>query len=205
MKSLFAALTVLQAAGILANWNWDIIHYGIIDGFRWARPWPDDGSPLQGFIIPCKAAGSFVATQYKVSELYKNPPDGLSPWASQLNLLFNSRAYPGSWDGVNLHGDNRDMVMMEYKDVPIPVQNWVEKELSDEIGSKKRFMGVYRKPKEGESSVAPGDISSLPAEEKVLIIAPGEFYEILPLFVSKGSKCEGTLSDLTKRTPSEPY
>jgi hypothetical protein len=66
------------------------------------------------------------------------------------------------------------------------VRSWIEEQLRDEQGSKSRFFGVFDKHTQKHD-----EISSHAAEDKILLIAPGELYEALPLWVAEGSKCEG--------------
>lgn len=188
MRSSAVALAFLHAAVVSASApNWDLHYHGMVDDFKWQRPFPDDGTPLNGFDVPCEAIQDFHARQYKLSDMHVKPPQGLSPWSQALNYLMHSRAYPGSWDGANLKGDNRDVILFEYKDVPPPVREWLDKEFHDEAESKRRFMGLYDKPDKKND------------DDKVLLIAPGELYDILPLWVAHGSKCE------SKRVPARCF
>jgi len=203
MRSVTPALPLLlQASAVAAgHFNWDIIHFGVVDSFKWSRSWPSDGSPLNGFDVPCEHEVDYRATQYQLSDLKLQPPKGIAPWATELNDLFTSRAYPGSWDGVNLHGDHREVIMFEYKDVPELVRDYIDEQLRDPDASRRRFFGVYEKLKKGiKKELKEGEAGEeIPIEHKVLFIAPGELYSFLPLWVAKGSKCEGKPQPLRRR------
>jgi hypothetical protein len=205
MKPTTAPLCLLHLAAVVhAGYNWDIIHHGVVPSFRWQRPFTDNGEPLMGFNAICQEFGTFHGTQYKYKDLPAAPPLGLAPYADALDALFTSRAYPGGWDGVDLRGDNRDLVMLDYKDIPEKARAWIEAQLADEKMRLKRFFGVFEKLGEGERADAAKDLSGVPVERKVFIAAPGELYDFLPLWIAAGSKCEGEdmfLSELhTKST-----
>ncbi|SPO01458.1 uncharacterized protein DNG_04131 [Cephalotrichum gorgonifer] len=189
------------AALASAAHNWDVYRIGTVDNFAWKNTMPADGGSLGGY-NSCETAANFTATQYKVTDIYKPRPEGLAPWATVVNGILMSRFYPGAWQGVNYKGGERDVVMMEYKDVPQAVRVWVEEQLKDEAQRKKRWLTVLRKSKAVDDMVT-GDenLEVLPAEEKVMIFAPGEIYDSLPLWVAQGSKCEAELKNLSKYVP----
>jgi len=197
MRSNAPFLALLQAVAVQAGYNWDIIHHGVVPSFRWQRPFTDNGEPLIGFDAVCQEFGTFKGTQYKHSDLPGPPPLGLSPYADALDALFTSRMYPGGWDGVDLRGENRDVVVFDYKDVPEAARKWIEDQLADEKMKLKRFFGIYEKLKDGEKVNVDKDLSQVPLENKVFIAAPGELYEFLPLWIAAGSKCEGEFHPLS--------
>lgn len=183
---------LLLATVALAVNHWDVYRLGTVDNFPWKNTMPADGGRLNGYTT-CTSQAYFNGTQYKVPDLQEPPPMGLQPWASIINHLLTSRFYPGSWQGVNYKGDQRDLVVMEWRDIPQHAQEWVEEQLRDEEMRLKRFLAVVRKVTDGEG-IDVEDIEGLPDGEKLLIIAPGELYNFLPLWVSENSECEGKLS-----------
>lgn len=189
MKSLAPLLLATVASALH---HWDVYQIGTVDNFPWSNTMPADGGPLNGYET-CTSATYFNGTQYKVPDMRVAPPQGLQPWASIINGLFTSRFYPGSWQGVNYKGDQRDLVVMEWRDVPQHAREWVLEQLRDEEMRLKRFLAVVRKSKDGER-VDEESVEGIPDSERLLIIAPGELYNFLPLWVSQNSECEGMSS-----------
>lgn len=185
MRSLAPLLLATLAS---AKYNWDLYRIGTVDNFAWKNPMPADGGNLNGY-TSCISKAQFNATQYKFSDLNKDPPEGLAPWAPVINKLFTSRFYPGGWEGVNYKGDARDLVVIEWRDVPVAARGWVEAQLKDEAMRLKRFLAVVGKVGNGGAAIAES-VEGLSDSEKLLIIAPGELYEFLPLWVSQNSECE---------------
>lgn len=196
MKSLSP---LLLAAVVSAAHHWDVYRIGTVDNFPWKNTMPADGGTLNGY-TSCRSETHFNATQYKLSDLHDPPPLGLAPWAATIDELLTSRFYPGSWQGVNYKGDQRDLVVMEYRDVPTAARAWVEEQLRDEEMRLKRFLTVVGKPRDGKEAVAE-DLEGRPDGEKLLIFAPGELYNFLPLWVSHNSECEGELSPYFRTIP----
>ncbi|KAK3334284.1 hypothetical protein B0H65DRAFT_561717 [Neurospora tetraspora] len=205
---LFVALTIPYAA--LAAINWDIYEYGVVDTFKWSRPFPDDGTDPGGFDVNCRAEGTFHAKTYKLSDLPAEPPGGLSPWHDAIEDFLGRRSYMGSWDGVDHKGHDREIVVMEYADVPGPVRDWIEDQQRDtsETNDSKWMFAVFRKPENETDKPAPtGEAADahkappIPAKDKIVVFPAGAVYEILPLWVSKGSKCERELNNLAKYKP----
>lgn len=104
--------------------------------------------------------------------------------------VFSGRPYPGGWDGMDAHGYERELVKMEYRDVPVQVREWIENQEEAE-GPGKGLFGVFAKPGTGETA-------SASVEDKIVIFAPGALYETLPLWLVQDSGCEG-MSCLTWR------
>ncbi|KAK3400935.1 hypothetical protein B0T20DRAFT_157125 [Sordaria brevicollis] len=210
---LLATLTFLHAA--LAGINWDIYEYGVVDTFKWSRPFPDDGTDPGGFHVNCRAEGTFHAKMYKLSDLPAEPPGGLSPWHDAIEDFLGRRSFMGSWDGVDHKGHDREIVVMEYADVPEPVRDWIEEQQRDtnETNDSKWMFAVFRKPKNGTDIVAgtvepsptaeaaDAPTQQIPIGDKIVVFPAGAVYEILPLWVSKGSKCERELNNLSKYKP----
>lgn len=184
--------------------NWDALEHPIVESFRWARPFPDDGTPPMGFVVRCEVKASLQAKQYKFREISSE----LAPWAGALRDFYTERPYAGHWDGVNEGGDNRDLIMMEWKDVPKLVREWIEEQhrLGRDKDNRWSF-AIFQKPKKKDDIVtetlraiptaAPGEdpasvreAAKVKDKDKVVFFVAGAIYEILPLWVAKGSKCE---------------
>ncbi|EJT73621.1 hypothetical protein GGTG_07477 [Gaeumannomyces tritici R3-111a-1] len=209
--ALLAGLYITPAAG---SFNWDITTHGTVSGWRWEKPWPYDNSELMQFTELCRHAVTFPAQQYKFSDLDHTPPAGMSPWAEAVRALATGRVYPGSWDGVNVKGNERDILMVDWKEVPELARRWIENESSTEEDRNRHFFRVLRKPKALTGGRAGGprpedtvgldeDVMALPDEEKVLVTAPGELYQFLPLWVAEGAKCKGKCSWASKQAFSD--
>ena len=198
-KTISLLFSLLSAAGAFAGHvDWDVFEYPIVESFKWREPFPEDGSPLFGFDVPCEAKATFHGKQYKFSEFETE----LAPYSSALHSFFGQRDYPGTWGGVDHGGQDRQFIMMEYNDVPLPVKHWVEEH--SKYGAdvlKLALFSVLEKPKEGETVDVTGTTSviegqepdkmvKVPAKEKVMVFAPGALYQILPLWVAAGSECE---------------
>ncbi|KAK3334136.1 hypothetical protein B0T19DRAFT_369958 [Cercophora scortea] len=197
--------------------NWDVYEYGVVDNFKWSRPFPDDGTDPGGFHVNCRAGGTFHAKMYKLIDLPHQPPSGLAPWHDAFEDFLGAREYAGSWDGVDHKGQDREIVVMDYVDVPIPVRNWIEEQQRDPspTNDKKWLYGVFEKPKEagdkivrnvrpqptneaGELMGNAEDYPTVPDKDKIVMFPAGAVYEIAPLWVAKGSKCERELNNLAK-------
>ncbi|GAB1321082.1 hypothetical protein MFIFM68171_11292 [Madurella fahalii] len=240
MRSLAVLLTLTSP--VLAGINWDVFEYGVVPTFKWSRPFPDDGTDPGGFDVNCRAEGTFHGKLYKLKDLSENPPTGLSPWQDAIEIFLRKREYMGSWDGVDHKGQDREVVMMEWVDVPGPVKHWIEEQQADnrETNDNKWMFAVFEKPKkEGDkvyttvkpkvtaspaaAAAEPGqqqegqqeqvqtrmqekpvqveDVPDIPDKDKIVVFPAGAIYEILPLWVSKGSKCERDLGNLAKYMP----
>jgi hypothetical protein len=200
--TLLSLLIVPSHAGI----NWDVYDYGVVKSFKWIRSFPDDGTDPGGFHVHCKASANFKAKMYRLSDLPADPPQGLAPWHDGIEDFLGHIDYMGSWDGVDHKGQDREIVVMEWVDVPEPVRNWIEEQQLDEReeNKKKWYFGVFEKPKkEGEkihatvkprptgTPVAGQEQAPVVADKDKIVVFPGAAaYEILPLWVSKGSNCE---------------
>ncbi|KAL8306759.1 hypothetical protein RB593_005600 [Gaeumannomyces tritici] len=187
--------------------------------FRWTRPFldldlhaiPDSSSSSSsttttspsrinrdvpgGFHVSCSATATFRARQYTAADLPDPYPErGLAPWAEALRRSAldgtGSAAYPGGWDGDELHGGERVLLLMELTDVPPTVRAFVEHDGVDGYSGRRWHFGVHDKPGAPEGTAAAGD--------KVMIFAPGALYDILPLWVADSSRCRIQLVDLEK-------
>ena len=203
MKTARAAVFFSLFQSSLAGINWDIFEHGVVKTFKWSRSFPDDGSEPGGFEVHCKAEGNFHAKMYRLSDLPFQPPTGLAPWHDAIEDFLGKTEYIGSWDGVDHKGQDREIVVMEYADVPELVKNWIEEQQRDPESKKKWLFGVFEKPKkEGEriyttAQPRPTEVPHghdappvVPDKDKILVFPGGAAYDILPLWVAKGSKCE---------------
>ncbi|KAL1879698.1 hypothetical protein VTK73DRAFT_6873 [Phialemonium thermophilum] len=185
MRPILFALPLLAAAPLAQSTvHHDSGHNRVVHSFKWQRAIPYDGSDPMGAEVTCRAERTFHATQYKLRDL-QNPS---SPWAPAMLNFLGWHPYPGSWDGVDAAGDDREYVIMEYTDVPLPAgnQNGDSVSPSSSVPESKATMQA------GEASAA------VPDEDKVVIFAAAALYEILPLWVAKGSPCEADFMDLSR-------
>ncbi|KAJ9143709.1 hypothetical protein NKR23_g6419 [Pleurostoma richardsiae] len=202
-----------QALGAFAwghkNWNWFDHRHQVVDHFKWQNPFPSDGADPMGFEVTCDVLATFHAKQYTVKELVEDTDYAFV--VGNFGWNYGTRRYPGSWDGVDQGGDKRDVVMMEYNDVPEPAREWIESHQNEEDPAKSWLFRVYEKRREAETEFTEGQIGDgdqiwglvkpTSTEGKLVFFAPAALYEILPLFVAKGSSCEVDFLDLTKYGP----
>lgn len=167
-----------------------------LENFTWTDPF---SSPkLANFDASCESQRTFKAFEYQLHDLQLPEPQGLQSYGEALKTFFGGRPYPGGWDGIDAHRYERNLLKMEYADVPVKVREWIEEEERSE-GPGKGLFAVYQKPVEGETvkktaKLPEADKASKlrPLDEKrTVIFAPGAVYETLPLWVAEGSKCEG--------------
>lgn len=168
-----------------------------MEDFKWTDPF--SSSKIRKFAPSCEAEQTFHAREYLLDDLQQDAPKGLLPWADALRKIFKGRPYPGSWDGWDPHGYDRNLLMMEYADVPVPVREWIEEQERTD-GEGKGLFAVYEKPKDEHhriqnvvkfpsKGIAPG--FRLLDKKKVVLFAPGALYDLLPLWVAEGSGCKG--------------
>ncbi|KAK4154429.1 hypothetical protein C8A00DRAFT_42788 [Chaetomidium leptoderma] len=220
------ALSQLSHAAI----NWDIYEYGVVPTFQWSRPFPDDGSDPGGFHINCRHSAAFQAKLYKLKDLPDAPPAGLAPWHSAIEHFLRQREYVGSWDGVDHKGEDREVVVMEWVDVPVTVREWIEEQQRDErpTNEARWLFAVFQKPQgdgdkvygtvrpqpqvtaepvaagqeqEQERGDKQGEAEKVPEvadKDKIVVFPAGAIYEIMPLWVSKGSGCERDFNNLAR-------
>lgn len=168
-----------------------------MEDFKWADP--AASRRMKKFSAGCTASRTFEAKEYLLDDLSEEPPMGLKPWTEALKKIFSGREYPGSWDGIDPHGYDRNLLLMEYSEVPIAVREWIEAEERGD-GEGKGLYAVYEKPKD-KDQVIRNVVKFASAEmakglrpldkKKVVIFAPGAVYDILPLWVAEGSDCKG--------------
>ncbi|KAF6825930.1 phenylacetaldoxime dehydratase [Colletotrichum musicola] len=161
----------------------------VAESFLWSDPFGAHPSP-PGFRARCEATATFRATQHVIREIHSPPPIGLAPWADAIRYFFGGRPFPGGWNGVDPRGADREVVKMEYTDVPTPVREWITEQKKGE-GDSKWLFGVYEKARDG------GKVGGTAAEEDLVVLfAAGAVYEVLPLWVAGGSECESEMLDL---------
>lgn len=178
--------------------------------FKWASPYPADGTPPRGFSLACQAEATFHARRYTLGELRRPPPGGLLPYAEGIAATPGRAGYyPGAWGGNDAGGLGREVLVMEYRDVPAPVRGWVEEQQGRDWGDPRRWMfAVFERARveeggfvydaagapPGETAVpVASDASVIPDEDKIVVFAAGAIYPILPLWVAEWSECEGGL------------
>ncbi|CAN8106553.1 unnamed protein product [Discula destructiva] len=160
-----------------------------LENFTWTNPFSPHHSVQ--FEPSCEATRTFSALEYQLHDLSEHEPAGLLTYREPLMNVFRGRPYPGGWEGMDAHGYERELLRMEYSEVPIQVREWIENQ--DRIdGPGKGLFAVFGKPGKGHDAEA---------EDKITIFAPGALYETLPLWLVQDSGCEGTLIDLRKYSP----
>lgn len=195
---LASRLPVLLAAASVARADPKVVVNRVVDDFHWENPWPHGRSVPLGFEAICEAEKSYHASQHLLSDLDAPPPAGLAPWADAIRFYFGGHPYPGSWDGIDAGNTARDILKMEYTDVPQAVKDWMAETVKfDKWGHTRYMYGVFWKPKEGgDTAQAASNDTEGKDEDKVLFFAAGAIYEIAPLWVAKGSNCEGEAKGL---------
>ncbi|KAL0932226.1 phenylacetaldoxime dehydratase [Colletotrichum truncatum] len=200
LPSLITALMLKMA-------NAQVVIDRVADNFAWSDPFGAYATP-PGFENKCEATANFHATQHVIREAHQPPPVGLAPWIDAIKYFFGGRPFPGSWDGVDSRGINREVIMMEYAEVPKAVKDWIL-EQQKEDGDTKWLFGIYEKPKNGgkiggtaKIGSTSDDLAGLAPEDLVVLFAAGAIYEILPLWVAAESDCKADLLDLSKYSPT---
>ncbi|TDZ28839.1 Phenylacetaldoxime dehydratase [Colletotrichum spinosum] len=193
-----AAITLASISTALAS--------PVAEDFTWSDPFGPDGTP-SGFAATCEASATFRATQHILNEIHEPLPVGLEPWFDAIKSFFGGRPFPGGWGGEDAHGVNREVIKMEYVDLPSAVKTWIQEQKGKD-GDSQWLFGVYEKPKSGGKvsgtaragpTSGPGGNSAGPAEDDLVVLfAPGAIYEILPLWVAEKSDCGDEMLDLTR-------
>ncbi|ROV93997.1 hypothetical protein VSDG_06262 [Cytospora chrysosperma] len=164
---------------------------------------PFSSTRLAEFDSACAGQRTFAASEFQIHDLHAPEPKGLWPYGNALKLLFGGRPYPGDWDGMDPHGYERNLLKMDYTDVPVKVREWIEKQEKTD-GPGKGLFGIYDIPEEGErvtGTAQVDDVQQLDQIERVAIFAPGALYETLPLWVAEASDCEDILANMDKYSP----
>ena len=127
-------------------------------GALWTASWND--STLSPYTKSCAAKSTYNAAIYTLKQLY---PD-LETFAPQLKVFYSEQLYPGSWSGIDKHGNDRELLKMDLADLPWKVREWIKKE------SSQRHYSVH---------------------DDIVFFAPGAIYPILPLWVEGGDEVRG--------------
>lgn len=96
----------------------------------------------------------------------------LKQWAPELKVFYHKQYYPGSWNGEDKHGNDRELLKLDLGDLPYAVREWIKEH-----------------PKQRHFSV----------QDSIVFFAPGAIYPLLPLFVDEseeGADCDAILEDL---------
>ncbi|ROV90495.1 hypothetical protein VMCG_09831 [Cytospora schulzeri] len=174
-----------------------------LENFTWSDPFT---SPrLAEFDATCTGQRTFSALEFQIHDLQDPEPKGLWPYGDALKTLFGGRPYPGGWEGMDAHGYERDLLKLNYADVPVKVREWIEDQERID-GPGKGLFGVYDKPEKGSQATGTAELTNvddmrLLDPQRVVIFAPGAVYETLPLWVAEGSDCEDTLANLDNYSP----
>ncbi|KAH6617504.1 hypothetical protein F5144DRAFT_457507, partial [Chaetomium tenue] len=174
----------------MANWRW---------------PNPFASPEHKKFTAACDVLKSFRASEFMLDDLAVKAPKGLLEYRDALKEVFATREYPGSWEGIDPHGYDRDLLSMDYDDMPLKVREWIEEQERTD-GPGKGLFAVYMRPMPGTRVMHTIKVPEAPVTEewrardevRVALFAPGAVYETAPLWVAEGSKCEGPLLDLSK-------
>lgn len=167
-----------------------------LENFAWANPF-SPASKLRQFDATCDSTRTFSAAEFQLHDLRQPEPTGLKPYNEALKGLFYGREYPGGWEGMDNHGYERNMLKMEYTEVPAKVREWIQEQESAQ-GPGKGLYAILDKPaKRAEDDDDDDDEDEAESQGKVVIFAPGAIYENLPLWVAEDSGCEGA-STLTE-------
>lgn len=134
-------------------------------GEIWKPKWKD--SDLASYKKRCESSVTFSAQIYKLGEMYPT----LKEFAPELKVFYHKQHYPGSWEGKDLHGNDRELLKMDYESLPFGVREWLQK------NKKQRHFSV---------------------QEGVVFFAPGAIYPRLPLWVDEPEEeykgeCDGKL------------
>jgi hypothetical protein len=201
MKTISLIISLAHTGPVAASFfHWGHHDEAVLRHYKFGGPFEKDMGPPYGYVSLCEAEASFKAAEYTTEDLHTPPPQGLSPWAPAIDAFLKGREYPGHWKGLDDHGDEnshrREYLVMEYADVPRPVRQWIEDHQRKGTDSHKNWMfAVLDKPKGDEKvSTTRAAMGSTPDggdKDKILFFAAGSIYEILPLWVAEGSKCQG--------------
>lgn len=166
---------------------------------NWKWPNPFESPRHSKFDAACEVERVFSAQEFLLDDLSESGPGGLLAYRDALKQVFSAREYPGSWDGIDPHGYDRNLLMMGYDEMPLRVREWIEEQERTD-GPGKGLFAVYNRPMPGTRVL---HTIKVPAEtpvaeewrskddRRVALFAPGALYEMLPLWVAEGSGCEG--------------
>lgn len=126
-------------------------------GALWTATWND--TTLAPYTKSCATRSTYRGAIYKLSQLY---PD-LEDFAPQLKVFYNKQLYPGSWSGIDKHGNDRELIKMDMSALPWKVREWIKTERTQ------RHYSVH---------------------DDIVFFAPGAVYPILPLWVEGDDSAE---------------
>ncbi|KAM0279206.1 hypothetical protein ACHAQH_004751 [Verticillium albo-atrum] len=176
----------------------------LVEDFAWRDPFTEATSSL--FTPSCEVTKTFPAQQYTLHQLYDKQPLGMWSWAEGLKNVFNEREYPGGFSGLDRHGWDRYILLMDYADVPLRAKEWIEAQAAGKTADRGLF-ALFEKPKDKHEKVddqvvvPEAGLDRADDAKRVVLFAPGAMYKILPLFVAESSDCADTLEDLSKYSP----
>lgn len=165
---------------------------GHVKDFHWTRPFPYDNTAPLHTETKCEVTRTFRAEQWTLGDLRS------SPWRTAIDTYTGWHSYPGSWEGADHGSQQRQYLIMDWLDVPVPVRRWVDAEehhdRKEGTQGKWWMFGQFERP---ITLRRYGDLdrngTSVQDADKVLLFAPAAMYEILPLWVAEGSECDGNV------------
>ncbi|KAK4162898.1 Glucarate dehydratase [Cladorrhinum sp. PSN259] len=177
-----------------------------IPNFKWINPFKTERR--QKYEAACASQMLFEAQEFVLDDLADGPPGGLIQYRDALKNLFGMREYPGSWDGIDPHGYDRLILMMDYETVPLKVREWIEEEVRRN-GPGHGLYGVYARPAPPTRVLDTVKIPDAPVtdewrsrdDRRVVLFAPGALHENLPLWLTQTTGCEEYFSDLSLYGP----
>ncbi|KAK3998142.1 Glucarate dehydratase [Cladorrhinum sp. PSN332] len=177
-----------------------------IPNFKWIDPFKTERR--QKYNSACATQMLFEAQEFVLDDLADSPPTGLLQYRDALKNLFGMREYPGSWDGIDPHGYDRTILMMDYETVPLKVREWIEDEVRRN-GPGNGLYGVYARPAPATRVLDTIRIPDAPVSDdwrsrddrRVVLFAPGALHENLPLWLTQPTGCEEFFADLSKYGP----
>ncbi len=122
-----------------------------LEDFKWSNPWA--ARKMKKFDAACEAEKTFRASRiplgrylggasFGAQALQRRAPEDLQGTAVSRQL---------EWDRPP-HGYDRNLLLMEYSDVPLKVKEWIEDQEIHEAAGKGLF-AVYPKPVDGTDRV----------------------------------------------------
>ena len=82
---------------------------------------------MKSYTKKCESSATLKAELYTLKEMYP----ALKTWAPQLKVFYNKQLYPGSWEGIDVHGDQRELLKMPLEDLPFAVRSWYARHFSN--------------------------------------------------------------------------
>jgi hypothetical protein len=173
----------------------------IVNSFKWQRPFPSDDGISMGMEVKCESIATFKASQFKLRDI-QHP----SPWGGPVETFLGWHPYPGSWEGLDHGGAEREYLMVEYKDVPDPVREWISAQHENKQDDKSRWWmyAVMEKPNHDKKAAMANTDRGVADEDKVLFFPPASLYDILPLWVAKGAECACEYTCTIEKRSREP-